>query len=234
MTHGAFSMVFLTLLAGRSLAASGMIDDLNAARDRQDLKALDGSIARLMQTAQSNQKSADAQYDLALAYSYAAEVATEVHDKKKAESYAESGIDAAKQALASNDSKAEYHRLLGNLCGQVIPSNPLLGALKYGQCARDEITKAIQLDGKLALAYVSQGVGNFYLPSSMGGGVDLALKDFDKAISLNPNLPDAYLWKGVALRKAGRNGDAHTAFQKALQLDPQRAWAKQQLDKTPA
>ncbi len=234
MTHGAFSMVFLTLLAGRSLAASGMIDDLNAARDRQDLKALDGSIARLMQTAQSNQKSADAQYDLALAYSYAAEVATEVHDKKKAESYAESGIDAAKQALASNDSKAEYHRLLGNLCGQVIPSNPLLGALKYGQCARDEITKAIQLDGKLALAYVSQGVGNFYLPSSMGGGVDLALKDFDKAISLNPNLPDAYLWKGVALRKAGRNGDARTAFQKALQLDPQRAWAKQQLDKTPA
>ena len=233
-TKTMLSLIFVTLVTGNSLPGSGMLNDLNVARDRQDLKALDEKIAQLTQAAQSNKTSADVHYDLALAYSYAAEVATEVHDKKKAESYSESGIDVAKQALASNESNAEYHRLLGNLCGQVIPSNPLLGALKYGQCARDEITKAIQLDGKLALAYVSQGVGNFYLPSSMGGGVDLALKDFDKAISLNPNLPDAYLWKGVALRKAGRNGDARTAFQKVLQLDPARTWAKQQLEKTPA
>ena len=55
-----------------------------------------------------------------------------------------------------------------------------LGALKYGQCAKDEIDKAIQLDGKLALAFVSRGVGNFYLPSSMGGGLDVALKDFEQ------------------------------------------------------
>ncbi len=140
----------------------------------------------------------------------------------------------AQKLTSVNGNNAEYHRLLGELCGQVIPANPIFGALKYGQCAKDEIDKAIALDGRLALAYVSRGVGNFYLPQSMGGGLDLALKDFDKALSIDPRLTDAYLWKGVTLRKANRNAEARQAFQKALELNPQRVWTKQQLDKTPA
>jgi len=226
--------IFLMLTVVVAGLASGLMNDLTAARDRQDLSSLDACIGKSKQAAQADPKKADLQYQLALAYSYAAEVATELHDKKKAESYAENGMESAKQALASNNGNAEYHRLLGDLCGQVIPANPLLGALKYGQCARDEIEKAIQLDAKLALAYVSQGVGNYYLPSSMGGGIGLALKDFDKAISLNSNLAEAYLWKGIALRKAGRNGEARQVLEKALQLDPNRLWVRQQLDKTPA
>jgi tetratricopeptide (TPR) repeat protein len=106
-----------------------------------------------------------------------------------------------------------------------------LGALKYGQCAKDEIDKAIQLDNKLVLAYVSRGVGNFYLPASMGGGLDVALKDFNEAISLNPNSAEAYLWKGVTLRKANREVEARQALQRAVELDPDRVWAKQQLEK---
>ncbi len=221
--------VSVSLCLGGALSTS----DLKAARDRQDLGALDRDIAQLQKESQPNAAPADAQYRLALAYSYAAEVAMELRDKKKSESYAETGMDAAKKAVAENGSNAEYHRLLGELCGQVIPANPILGALKYGQCARDEITKALQLDSKLALAYVSEGVGDYYLPSSMGGGVDIALKNFDKAIALNPNSSDAYLWKGITLRKANRNADAREALQKALQIDPSRLWAKQQLDKTP-
>jgi lipoprotein NlpI len=77
-------------------------------------------------------------------------------------------------------------------------------------------------------------VGNYYLPSSMGGGLDVAIKDFDSALSLNPKLDEAYLWKGVALRKANRDADARQAFEAALKLNPSRAWAKEQLDKTPA
>ena len=105
---------------------------------------------------------------------------------------------------------------------------------RAGQCARDEIAKALQMDSKLALAYVSRGVGNYYLPSSMGGGIDAALKDFDKAISLDANLSDAYLWKGVALRKANRNQEARQALEQAAKLNPARLWARQQLEKTPA
>lgn len=208
--------------------------ELDSARDRQDLAALQIIIARNQQAAQANAKSAEAQYQLALANSYAAEVAMEMRDKRKAEAFAEAGIDAAQKAVAANGGDAEYHRVLGGLCGQVIPASPLLGGLKYGQCAQEELNKAIQLNGNLALAYVSRGVGYTYLPASFGGGVDLALKDFNRAIALDPKLADAYLWKGVALRKISQNAAAREAFQKALELDPNRLWAKQELEKTPA
>jgi tetratricopeptide (TPR) repeat protein len=217
------------------IVAAGIVtNELEQARDRQDLRALEQIISQYQNATQANQQSPEGAYKLALAYSYAAEVAIEVRDKKKAEALAEAGVEAAKRATSRNANNAEYHRILGELCGQVIPANPLLGSFKYGQCARDEINKAIALDNRLALAYVSRGVGNFYLPSSMGGGVDLALKDFDKAISLDPNLAEAYLWKGVSLRKVNRNADAREALARALKLDPDRLWTKQQLDKTPS
>ncbi len=208
--------------------------ELISARDHQDLAALNRFIGQYDQTAKANAQCSECLYKSALANSYAAEVAMELRDKKKSENYAEAGMDAAQKATAANGNNAEYHRLLGELCGQVIPANPIFGALKYGQCAKDEIDKAIQLDNKLALAFVSRGVGNFYLPPAMGGGLDIALKDFDKALTLDPKLAEAYIWKGVTLRKANRNAEARQAFQKALEINPQRLWAKQQLDKTPA
>jgi tetratricopeptide (TPR) repeat protein len=217
-----------------AVAATADLNDLLSARDRQDLSGIERAIQQYRLAEQQNPQSTDAHYKLALAYSFGAEIAMQLHDKKKSEALAEAGLEPARKAVAENGSNAEYHRLLGELCGQVIPANPLLGSLKYGQCARDEIQKAIQLDGQLALAYVSRGVGNYYLPSAMGGGLDLALKDFDRAISLDPKLADAYLWKGVTLRKANRGAEAREALERALQLDPNRVWAKEQLNKTPA
>lgn len=231
-SFGKKAWALATLCAGL-LAATATTKELTEARDRQDAAALDRLVKQCQQAAQSA-PSPETNYQLALAYSYSAEVAMEVRDKKKAEALAEAGLDPAQKAVAENGGKAEYHRLLGELCGQVIPANPIFGALKYGQCAHDEIDKALQLDGNLALAYVSRGVGNFYLPSAMGGGVDLALKDLDKAIALNPNLAEAYLWKGITLRKANRDAEARKSFERALQLDPNRLWAKEQLGKTPA
>jgi tetratricopeptide (TPR) repeat protein len=215
-----------TVVLGADAQTAG---ELETARDRGDLASID----RMISQAGSAANSPDGQYRLALAYSYGAEVAMEQRDKKKSQGYAEKGLEPAQKAVAANGGNAEYHRLQGALCGQVIPANPLMGALKYGQCARDEISKAIQLNPKLALAYVTRGVGNFYLPSSMGGGVDLALKDFDQAISLDPKLPDAYLWKGITLRKANRVGEARQALEQASKLAPNRVWIKEQLQKLP-
>lgn len=214
-------------------ATNDSVWQLANARDRQDLGSLDKSIEEL-RTAAEHSSSAEGQYRAALAYSYAAEVAMELRQKKKSASYAESGIDFARKAVSANSGSAEYHRLLGQVCGQIIPADPIFGALKYGQCARDEINKAIELDPHLALAYVSRGVGNYYLPPSMGGGPELAIKDFDKASQLDPKLSDAYLWKGLALNKENKHSDARQVLQHALQLDPNRLWIKQELDKTPA
>lgn len=224
----------ISCLCASAIASSAQNTDLLEARDRGDRVALDHLAQQAKQAADTNTSSAEAQYRLALAYSFGAEVAMEQHDKKKAESLAEAGLAPAQKAVSTDGSNAEYHRLLGALCGQVIPANPFVGALKYGQCARDEINKAIQLNSGLALAYVSRGVGNYYLPASMGGGPELAVQDFDKAISLDPKLADSYLWKGITLRKENRNAEAHKALEQAVRLAPHRVWAKEQLGKTPA
>jgi tetratricopeptide (TPR) repeat protein len=207
--------------------------DLEKARDAQDRPALDRYAAQFGSAAQAKANDAAAQYQFALAESYVAEVAIEVRDKNAAHSAAEAGIDAAKKAVAIKGDSSEYHRLLGTLCGQAISADVLRG-MKYGHCAQDEVSKALQLDPKASTNYLARGVGNYYLPSGLGGGLDLAVRDFLKAAELDPQSAEAQLWLGLALRKQNKNAEARKAFQKAIELNPARVWAKQQLDKTPA
>jgi len=107
---------------------------------------------------------------------------------------------------------AEYHRILGTLCGQVIPAKLWL-AVRYGGCARDEITRAIQLDGRSAKAYLSRAWETTICHRGWRR-FDLALRDFDKAIQIDPNLADAYLWRGITLRKLHRNAEAYRSIAK--------------------
>ena len=211
----------------------GVPRELEQARDRQDRAALERIAASYNTAAAKQSNDAQAQYIFAVAQSYLAEVATELKDKNGGRAAAEVGIKAAEKAVSLKPDIAEHHRILGTLCGQVIPANVLAG-LKYGRCALDSINKAIELDPKSAIAHVSRGVGNYYLPAAFGGGPDVALKDFQKAIQLDPKLAEAQLWMGLTLRKLNRNAEARSAFGKSLQLNPDRIWTKQQLEKTPA
>jgi tetratricopeptide (TPR) repeat protein len=217
------------ILLGALAARAG---DLEDARDRQDRPALEQRIAALSAEARKKAKDAGAHYQVALAQSYLAEVALEENDRRKAREAAEAGIRAAREAVALQAKNAEYHRILGTLCGQIIPANVLAG-LKYATCARDSVNEAIKLDPRSSNAWLSHGVGNYYLPPAFGGGVELAIKDFEKAIQLDPKSAEAHLWLGIALRKAGRNAEARKALARSLELNPRRTWAKKQLEKTP-
>jgi tetratricopeptide (TPR) repeat protein len=222
-------MAAILLLAAMVIAPGA----LETARDHQDRAALEKQISELSAEATKSPHDDAAQYRVALASSYLAEISLELHDKSQAQRVAESGIEAAQRALAINSRNAEYYRVLGTLCGQVVPANVLF-ALSYGKRARDAINKALELDPKSAQAYLARGVGNYYLPEAMGGGAAVALPDFRKAASLDPASAEVQLWMGLALRKEHHNAEARQAFTKALQLDPARIWIKQQLEKTPA
>ncbi|MGH9723359.1 MAG: tetratricopeptide repeat protein [Bryobacteraceae bacterium] len=221
--------IIFCCLAGLIAATAG---ELESARDRQDRAALEKLANDVGAAAAKSPDDANAQYRAALAFSYLAEVTQELRDKGAAKRAAESGIRHAERAIALKPSNGEYHRILGTLCGQVIPANVLAG-LSYGKQAQTEVGKAIELDPKSPRAYVSRGVGNYYLPEAFGGGAANAIRDFQKAIGLDPKSGEAHLWLGLALRKSNRNGEARKAFEKSLQLNPNRVWTKQQLDKTP-
>ena len=224
----------LNLLIGMALLTVSLdAASLELMRDKQDRAGLAQSAAELTATAEKAANNSDAWIQAAMAQSYAAEVAMEVNDKRGAEQAAEEGVRDAEKAIALKSTVADYYRVLGTLCGQVIPANPIVGALSYGRRAKDALDKAIEMDPKSAKAFVAHGVGYYYLPASFGGGPANAIKDFQQALALDPKNADAWLWTGIAERKLNQNAQAREAFSKALQLAPARVWAKAQLEKTP-
>ena len=50
-----------------------------------------------------------------------------------------------------------------------------------------------------------------------------ALTEFNKVVGENPNLPDAYYYRGLAYLASGKSAEAKADFQKLLDLDPKHA-----------
>jgi tetratricopeptide (TPR) repeat protein len=205
---------------------------LETARDGQDRAALQKIVEDYSGAAAKAPADAEAHYRVALACSYLAEVAIEQHDKKPGQQAAERGIKAGEKAVSLKPDSAEYYRVLGTLYGQAIVDIP--SGLSYGAKAKEAINRAVEKAPKSSAMYVARGVGNYYLPSMLGGGPKPAIEDFRKAIELDSKNAEAYLWLGVSLHKDNRDAEARQAFAKSLELNPKRVWAKQQLEKTPA
>jgi tetratricopeptide (TPR) repeat protein len=55
------------------------------------------------------------------------------------------------------------------------------------------------------------------------GKMPEALAEFDKVVSENPSLPDAYYYRGLAYLASGKTAEAKADFQKLLELDPKHA-----------
>jgi tetratricopeptide (TPR) repeat protein len=205
---------------------------LEVARDKQDRAALMQLAAQAGGAADKAPNDAEAQYRAALANCYLAEVTIELHDRKGGRQIAEQGIRFAEKTVAMKPGNAEYYRLLGTLYGQAITD--IMSGLSYGSKAKDAINRAVEKAPKSSMMYVARGVGNYYVPAQLGGGAKLAIPDFQKAIELDRASAEAWLWLGLSLRKENRDAEARQAFAKSLELNPNRLWAKQQLEKTPA
>ena len=222
-------MTLALLMAGFLAATPGTLE---TARARQDRPALEKAIEVHAAAAVKAPNDADAQYRLALACSYLAEIEIEQRDKKAARQVAERGIKAAEKAISLKPDAAESYRVLGTLYGQAITD--IMSGLSYGPKAKEAINKAVDKAPKSSAVYVARGVGNYYLPAQLGGGAKAAIPDFRKAIQLDSKNAEAWLWLGIALRQSGQEAEARQALTRSLELEPDRVWAKQQLDKTPA
>jgi tetratricopeptide (TPR) repeat protein len=82
------------------------------------------------------------------------------------------------------------------------------------------ITKAIQLNPKYSLAYVSRSFAYAKL-----GDYQRVLDDTNKAIELDPKLAMAYVNRGFVYRNLGDNQKALTDYNMAIELDPKNALA---------
>ncbi len=81
--------------------------------------------------------------------------------------------------------------------------------------ARQSVERALLIDDQLPEAYANLGRAE-----STAQRHELALEHYDKAISLNPSLVDAYIWRFLALKKLHRYNESLSALHEALRLDP--------------
>ena len=204
---------------------------LDSARDRQDAAALGKLLDEAAASAGKAPNDAPAQYQAALAASYLSAVHRELQDRKSARAAAERGIVFGERAVALKPDVGEYYRVLGALYGQAVTD--LISGLRYGPKAKEAINTAVGKSPHSSNVYVARGVGNLYLPSQLGGGAETAIPDFRKAIEIDPKNAEAWVYLGLALRNEKKEDDARQAFNKALELNPNRFWVRQLLVKSP-
>src|SRR5947209_4411660 len=94
-------------LAISAFAAAVTTPDLEKARDQQDRAALQRIVDELSALAQKQPNDANAQYRVAMANSFLAEVAIEVRDKAATKPVTENGIRAAEKAVSLKGDSAE-------------------------------------------------------------------------------------------------------------------------------
>jgi len=82
--------------------------------------------------------------------------------------------------------------------------------------ARQAAAAALEIDETLAAAHISLGLVKAYYDWDWKG----AGREFDRAVDLEPNSPDAHRERGLYLTTLGRSDEAIRATRKAQELDP--------------
>jgi len=85
---------------------------------------------------------------------------------------------------------------------------------EYDQ-AFSELTKAIEIDPRLARAYVIRGIAY-----NDKDEYDLAIADFTKVIEIKPTDAHAYCHRGMAYKNKGEYDLAVADYSKAIEIDP--------------
>jgi Flp pilus assembly protein TadD len=93
--------------------------------------------------------------------------------------------------------------------------------------ATEDFNKAIRLNPNDAQAYYNRGNACYYK-----GDIDKAIGDYTEAIRLKPDYAMAYYNRGLAYRNKGgtTTGPVQINYEKALQIDPNHAKARNNLE----
>jgi tetratricopeptide (TPR) repeat protein len=147
------------------------------------------------------------------------------------------GIGHLKRAVEIDPQMADAWALLAGCYGQMMGMNPMQG-MSLGPKASEAMDKAKELAPNNPRVWIVSGTQDFYTPSMFGGDKEAALRKFKKAARLaeqesvdDPLMPDwghaeAHAWIGIAHMNAERYAQARTAFETALDLNPNYGWVK--------
>jgi tetratricopeptide (TPR) repeat protein len=161
-------------------------------------------------------------------------------DEEQREQVIEDAISHLKRATDTAPNMADAWALLSGCYGQMMGMNPMQG-MSLGPKASDAMKKAKKHGPDNPRVWIIDGTSDFYAPSMFGGDKEQALKKFKKAARLaekesvqDPLMPswghaEAHTWIGIAHMEAERYDPARTAFETALDINPNYDWVKSAL-----
>jgi tetratricopeptide (TPR) repeat protein len=146
-------------------------------------------------------------------------------------------IDHLKAATEQAPTMADAWALLAGCYGQMIGLHPMRGVY-LGPKSSNAMEKARALAPANPRVWIISGTQEYFTPSLFGGDKEQALRAFEKAARLaeqetsdDPLAPswghaEAYAWIGIAHMNAERYPKARSAFQHALDVNPDYGWVK--------
>ena len=158
-------------------------------------------------------------------------------ESKDPSEHLNAAVEHLKKATEIDPQAAEAYSLLSSVYGWQIGLSPMKSMLlgpRVGKAAQ----KAKQLAPDNPRVVLSAAISDFNTPEMFGGNKEKGLQGFQRAAELfaqeeptDPIQPvwghrEAYAWLGIAYQNQGELESARTAFEKALEIDPDFGWVK--------
>jgi tetratricopeptide (TPR) repeat protein len=167
-----------------------------------------------------NPKDFDAAWKLSRArYWLGSHVATDQQKKTL-----ESGIDAARLAIAAQPSRPEGHFWLAANMGALAESFGMRQGIKYRGPIREALETVLKIDPAFQKGSADRALGRWYfkVPGLFGGSNKKSEEHLRKSLTYDPNSTASHYFLAETLLDMDRNADARAELQKVLDapLDP--------------
>ena len=134
-------------------------------------------------------------------------------------------INARKQfenAIRLDPRYAQAHSALAETVLIMLANHQSIGREEAFEIANTHIVEALRIDPELAQAYAARGLMQMmqWEVIRQGPGNQESAASFERALSLNPNLADVYVWYSSLRRAEGDISKAIDLLSKALTIDP--------------
>ena len=209
---------------------------LQAGENANDLDAMYAARATFERALADTGLSAWGHYYIALADYRIAGLLGE-KNKDQASEHLKVAVEHLEKATEIDPEAAEAYALLSSAYGLQIGLSPMKSML-LGPRVGKASQKAEQLAPDNPRVVLSAAISDFNTPKMFGGSKEKGLQGFQRAAELfaqeeptDPIQPvwghrEAYAWLGIAYQDRGELESARTAFEKALEVDPDFGWVK--------
>lgn len=192
-------------------------------RERENLasaqKAADIWAARLA----ANPRDFDSAYKLARARYW---LGTNGLPEAQRKAALESGIAAARKAIAINASRPEGHFWLAANMGALAESFGLRQGIKYRGQIKDALLTTLKLDPAFLDGSADRALGRWYfkVPGLFGGSNRQSELHLRRSLTYNPNSVITHLFLAETLADLGRKEEARQECQAAIDAPPDPDW----------